>query len=462
MGAAPGRYDVAIVGAGVVGSAIARELSRFKVSLTLLEAGNDVGAGTSKANTALLHTGFDAKPGTLEARLVRRGHELLSAYAPRAGIPLERVGALLVAWSEEEHGRFAAIVERARANGYGAIAEIPPEELYRRVPSLGRGARAALEVPDEGIVCTFTTPLAFATEAVLAGCELRLRCAVGAVQRGADGGFELATSGGPVRARFLVNAAGLFSDELDRMLGHDAFTVTPRRGELIVFDKLAGPLLEHIVLAVPSETTKGVLLAPTVYGNVLLGPTAEDVDDRRDTSTTAAGLAQLLSEGRRLMPALERHEVTAVYSGLRAATEHADYQLAIHAPEGYARVGGIRSTGLSASMAIAEHVRERLGEAGLALEPADGLPAVRMPNIGERFPRPYQQSRLIAQDADFGTVVCFCERVTRGEVLRALSSPIPPADIEGLRRRTRASMGRCQGFYCAVGLEALLEGQPPR
>ena len=297
---APADHDVAIVGAGVVGSAIARELSHFRLRLLLLEAGNDVGAATSKANTALLHTGFDAKPGTLEARLVRRGHELLSAYAPRAGIPLERVGALLVAWSEEEYARFPAIVGQARANGYDAIAEIPAEELYRRIPALGPGAKAALEVPDEGIVCTFTTPLAFATEAVLGGCELRRGCRVDAVRRTPGGGFELDTTGGPVRARFLVNAAGLFSDELDRMLGHDGFTVTPRRGQLVVFDKLAGPLLGHILLAVPSETTKGVLLAPTVYGNLLLGPTAEDVSDKRDTSTTAAGLAHLMSEGRRL------------------------------------------------------------------------------------------------------------------------------------------------------------------
>jgi len=457
---APPDYDVAIVGAGVVGSAIARELSRHRLRLVLLEQGGDVGAATSKANTALLHTGFDAKPGTLEGRLVRRGHELLSAYAPRAGIPLERVGALLVAWSEQEQARFPAIVERARANGYEAIAELGAQQLYRRVPRLGPGAVGALEVPDEGIVCTFTTPLAFATEAVLAGCELRRGCRVSAARRTPGGGFELDAPGGTVRARFLVNAAGLFSDELDRMLGHDSFTITPRRGELIVFDKLAGPLLGQILLAVPSETTKGVLLAPTVYGNLLLGPTAEDVGDRRDTSTTAAGLAHLMSEGRRLMPSLEQHEVTAVYAGLRAATEHADYQLAIHAPEGYARVGGIRSTGLSASMAIAEHVREQLGRAGLGLAPREHPPEVRMPNIGERFPRPYEQPQLIAGDPDFGRVVCFCERVTRGELTRALASPIPPLDLEGLRRRTRATMGRCQGFFCAAEIEALLSQGP--
>ena len=460
--APPTPHDVVIVGAGVVGSAIARELSHFDLRVALLEAGGDVGAATSKANTALLHTGFDAKPGTLEAQLVRRGHQLLGAYAPRAGIPLEHVGALLVAWSEQEQARFPAIVERAHANGYDAIRELAREELYRRVPHLGPGAQGALEVPDEGIVCAFTTPLAFATEAVLAGCELRLGCHVSAVARSPGGGFELATSRGPLHSRFLVNAAGLFSDELDRMLGHDGFTVTPRRGELIVFDKLAGPLLGQILLAVPSDTTKGVLLAPTVYGNLLLGPTAEEIHDRRDTSSTAAGLAHLRSEGRRLMPALEHHEVTAVYAGLRAATEHGDYQIAIHAPEGYACVGGIRSTGLSASMAIAEHVREQLSGAGLALEPRDALPEVRMPNIGERLPRPYRQPQLIDQDPDFGRVVCFCERVTRGELLRALSAPVPAVDLEGLRRRTRASMGRCQGFFCGAELEALLDERVSR
>jgi glycerol-3-phosphate dehydrogenase len=457
MNGSESRYDVVVVGAGVVGAAVARELSRFRLRCALVEAGSDVGGATSKANTALLHTGFDARPGTLEARLVRRGHELLSGYAPRVGIPLERVGALLVAWSEDEQARFDGIAERARANGYAAITEVSCEDLYRRLPRLASGARGALEVPDEGIVCPFTTPLAFATEAVLGGCELRLRCPVSAVRRLDDGGLELTTPEGTLRTRFLVNAAGLFSDELDRMLGHASFTVTARRGELIVFDKLARPLLDHIVLAVPTEKTKGVLLAPTVFGNVLLGPTAEDVHDKHDTSSTAAGIAYLRAEGKRIMPALEDHEVTAVYAGLRAATEHHDYQIAVHAPEGYARVGGIRSTGLTASMAIAEHVRDELGRAGLRLEPARERPLLRMPNIGESFPRPYEQDQEIAADPDFGRIVCFCERVTKGEILRALSSPVPPADLDGLRRRTRVLMGRCQGFYCGARLAALVE-----
>ena len=448
--------DVVVIGAGVVGAAIARELSRFELSCALVEAASDVGAGTSKANTALLHTGFDAKPGTLEARLVGRGHELMSEYAPRVGIPHERVGALLVAWNEEQLGAFPAIAERSKVNGYTAIREIGRDELYRREPHLGPGARGALEVPDEGIICAFTPPLAYATEALLAGCELRLEAPVTAVERQEHGGFRVVTTAGSLRARFLVNAAGLQSDEIDRLLGHAEFTVTPRRGELIVFDKLARPLLEHIVLAVPTGTTKGVLLAPTVYGNLLVGPTAENVRDKTDTSSTTDGLAFLRSEAERLMPALLGYEVTAVYVGLRAATEHDDYQLTIHAPEGYASVGGIRSTGLSASLAIAEHVRTELGAAGLRLEPKARLPEVRMPNIGERRPRPYAEDPRITADADYGRIVCFCERVTRGEIRDALASPLPAVDLDGLRRRTRVLMGRCQGFYCGAEVRALL------
>jgi glycerol-3-phosphate dehydrogenase len=435
----------------VVGAAVARELSRFELNCTLLEAGPDVGAGTSKANTALLHTGFDAKPGTLEARLVRRGHELLAVYASRVGIPLARIGALLVAWNPEQRAAFPAIVERANANGYTAIREVDIDELYRREPHLGPGANGALDVPDEGIVCPFTTSLAFATEAVLAGCELLCNARVTGVDRLEDGGFAVQTAAGVLRARYLVNAAGLYSDEIDRLLGYERFTVTPRRGELIVFDKLSRPLLNHVVLAVPTRTTKGVLVSPTVFGNLILGPTAEDVERKDDTSSTAEGLAYLRAEGARIVPELLSHEVTAVYVGLRAATEHSDYQLTIHAPEGYACVGGIRSTGLTASMAIAEHVRTELGAAGLPLRPKGDPATIRIPNIGEFAPRPYEER---------GPIVCFCERVTRAEIDAALGSAIPPVDLDGLRRRTRVLMGRCQGFYCGARVAALLREGP--
>jgi glycerol-3-phosphate dehydrogenase len=235
------------------------------------------------------------------------------------------------------------------------------------------------------------------------------------------------------------------------MLGYDRFTVTPRRGELIVFDKLSRPLVRQIVLAVPTKVTKGVLVSPTVFGNVMVGPTAEDIPRKDDTSSTGAGLDYLLGEAGRILPALLDYDVTAVYVGLRAATEHVDFQISFE--EGYACVGGIRSTGLSASMAIAEHVREGLGVEGPPRPRRDPL---RMPNLGEAFPRPYQRAELVESDPDYGRVVCFCERVTSGEIRDAFASPVPPVDLDGLRRRTRAHMGRCQGFFCGARLAGML------
>jgi glycerol-3-phosphate dehydrogenase len=451
--------EVVIIGGGVVGTAIARELCRYELRCTLLEAAPDVGAGTSKANTALLHTGFDAKPGSLEARLVRRGHQLLSDYAPRAGIPLERVGALLIAWNEEQQASLPTIIARALANGYTAIRQLDVDELYAAERHLGPGARGALHVPGEGILCPFTTTLALATDAVLAGCELRLNTPATGIDRLEGAGFRVHTPNGAITARYLVNAAGLRGDEIDRMLGFHRFTITPRRGQLIVFDKLSRPLVDHILLASPTGTTKGVLVSPTVYGNLIVGPTAEDVSDKSDTSSTSQGIEFLRGEAGRIVPGLLEHEVTAVYAGLRAATEHSDYQLTVHAPEGYACVAGIRSTGVSASLAIAEHVRTELEAAGLRLEPKQDVPAVRMPNIGESWPRPYAQPQRIAASPDYGRIVCFCERVTRGEIIDARASPIPPSDLDGLRRRTRALMGRCQGFFCGAEVAALLEEQ---
>jgi glycerol-3-phosphate dehydrogenase len=458
-GPAPeGLFDVAIVGAGAVGCATARGLSLRGVRCVLIEAGPDVGAGTSKANTAILHTGFDAKPGTIESGLVARGYELLGRYAAEVGIPVAKPGALMIAWSAEQRDALAGIEATARENGYQDARPVDLEELYAREPNIGRGAEGALEIPGEGIVCPFTATLAFATEALGAGCELVLNAAVTAV-RSSAGGHEIETARGVVRASRLVNAAGLHSDEIDAMLGHQDFRVKPRRGELIVFDKLARGLLNHVLLPVPTEKTKGVLVSPTVYGNVLLGPTADDVDDKTDRSTTGPGLASLMEAGARILPGLSDQEVTATYVGLRAATEHRDYQLRAHPDQRYVCAGGIRSTGITGSLAIAEWVGEALADAGLDLATEPDGAGVRMPNIGEYGTRPHQESERIAADPDYGRVVCFCERVTRGEIDAALRSPIPPADPDGLRRRTRALMGRCQGFFCAAEVISLLEGE---
>jgi len=453
--------DVVIIGAGVVGTAIARTLASYSLDCVLVDAARDVGTGTSKANTAILHTGFDAKLGSLEARLVARGSSLLREYADAAGIPVERTGALLVAWTAEQLAALPSIASNARRNGYMAVQPISASALYAREPRLGPGALGALEIPDESIICPWTTPLAFATEAVNAGVRLALDTRVTGVTGVGSAGsaHELTTSRGALRSRWVVNAAGLGSDVVDGMFGGDGFAIRPRRGELIVFDKLARSLLRSIILPVPTARTKGVLVAPTVYGNILLGPTASDLTDREDVSTTADGLRSLLTAGHRILPGLAGEEVTATYAGLRAATEHPDYQIYVDAGLRYACAGGIRSTGLSASLGIAEYVVSEMASAGLALKPRPGggpVPVPVMPYIGEAGVRPYQ----VAEAPQYGEIVCHCERVTRGEIADALVSVVPPADLGGLRRRTRAMNGRCQGFYCAATLYNQ-GGRPP-
>lgn len=449
------RFDVAIVGAGVVGAAIARELSHYQLSVSWLEAGEDVGTGTSKANSAIWHTGFDATPGSLEARLLQRGHALLAAYGAQAGIPLESTGALMVAWTAEEMGTLKVIRGRALQNGYPDVELLEPIALRSLEPNLGGNAQGALLIPQEGILCPFTTPLALATDAVLNGVDLLLVHRVtkveplGATYLLSGPGFEIETS-------YIVNAAGLGAAEVESLFCSPRIEVQPRRGELIVFDKAARDLIQHILLPVPSSMGKGVLVAPTVFGNLLLGPTAENVESPNATQTTAAGIRYLMDRGEQVVPCLAEQDVTALYSGVRAATQFTDYQIRSDGPARYVLVGGIRSTGISSSLAIGEHVRDLLDGLGCRLVPKPSHSRATMPNIGDVFLRPYQDAAAIKSDPDCGRIICHCERVTRTEILAACASTIPARSLDGVRRRTRAMMGRCQGFYCAAQVVELV------
>jgi glycerol-3-phosphate dehydrogenase len=355
-------YDAAVIGAGVVGAAIARELSRYHLRCVLIEAGDDVGTGTSKANTAIRHTGFDARPGTLETALLVRGFPLLTGFAEQAGIPIQTTGALLIAWDDTQLARLDEVSARARANGYAAVRPLSAGQVYDAEPNLGPGARGGLLIPDEGILCPFTTPLALATDAVTAGVRPLLSSPVTGI-RPADGRHALATPAGEITARWVINAAGLRSDEIDKFLGFEDVTVTPRRGQLIVYDKLARRLISRILLPVPTPRTKGVLVAPTVFGNVLVGPTAEDVADKTATQTTAAGIASLAESGQRILPGLADEEVTATYSGLRAATEHADYQVRCRPDRRYVTVVGQDSAAALARACRARAVARELSVA---------------------------------------------------------------------------------------------------
>ena len=449
-------FDVAVIGAGVVGCAVARELAQYELSVVVLESSADVGNGTSKANTAILHTGFDCVPGSLESSLVRRGYELLGAYASESGVAVERTGGLLVAWDDEQSGALAGLHEKAVKNGYLETRVLSGDEVIGREPNLGPGVRGGLEVPGESIICPWSTVLAYAKEAAAAGVVFALNAEVTRVIFEAEG-QRVKTPRGDVRSRWLINVAGLFSGQVDGLCGHHDFRVTPRRGELIVFDHLSKDLIRSVILPVPTSRTKGVLVAPTVYGNLLLGPTADDVDDPLDVGSTERGIAYLLAEGRKVLPRLLDEEVTAIYAGLRAASEHQDYQIRAHPDQSYICVGGIRSTGLTASMAIAECVVALLRRAGLELTSRAEPPArPTMPPLGETQLRRYADADAIALDPEYGEILCHCERVTRGEIRDACNGDLSARDIGALRRRTRAMNGRCQGFYCAAEVVALL------
>ncbi|MBI2330622.1 MAG: FAD-dependent oxidoreductase [Chloroflexi bacterium] len=457
-------YDITIIGAGAVGCAIARELSRYQLKIALVEANSDVGMGTSKASTAIWHTGYDAKPSSLEAKLLRRSYALMKDYMPEANIAHEVLGGLLIAWNQEQFDTLPKLLKQAHGNGEMDVRIISAEEIYQREPHINKGALGGLFVPGEGILCTFSVPLAMAYQAVENGVELFLNFRVSEIRRQtADDGQRTIWSivnaqSSVINSRYVINAAGLFSDEINAYFGKTSFTVTPRRGQLIVYDKLARPLVNHVLLPVPTSITKGVLISPTVYGNILLGPTAEDLDDKSATETTEGGLKFLLEKGKQILPQLLDEEVTATYSGLRAATEHSDYQIEMDAALRYLCLGGIRSTGISGAMGIAEYGVELLQGAGLSLNMKDDFKTVRLPTIGQAFTRPHQDAKLIAANPAYAEMICHCERISRGELMDAMNAPIPANSIDALRRRTRASQGRCQGFNCHAALVSSLRG----
>lgn len=449
-----GRFDVAIVGAGVVGAAIAQSLSFFDLKVVLIDAASDIGVGTSKANSAILHTGFDAEPGSLEAKLVQRGHALLTGYARETGIPLKRTGALVVAWSESDSSALDGVRAAAVANGYHNSKARSVESTYRMEPNLGPGVMGALEIPDESIVCPFTTPLALATEAALNGVTLLLDSPLTRSDRVENSDWRLVCGGREIRASWVINAAGMYSDDVARLLDQASFKVAPRRGQFIVYDRYARTLISHIILGVPGERSKGVLVTPTVFGYLLLGPTSEDLEDKQATETTSQGIAFLQERGTAIVPALRDMEVTSTYAGLRAVSSAGNYDIGVDAGTRYGRAIGIRSTGLSASMAIAEYLLDELADAGLELKPLSGHQTTDMSFLGETGLRPHCDPDAITADPDAGQVVCFCELVTMAELKATMASTIPPVSLEGVRRRTRATGGRCQGFYCLPTITA--------
>lgn len=434
------RFDVAIIGAGVVGCAVFREFAMAGCRSVLIERGGDILSGASKANSALLHTGFDAVPGSLEAACMREGYDRYRAIHDRLGLPLLETGAIVVAWTDADLAALPGIVDRAHANGVMDVRQIDAAEVREREPHLAPDLRGGVLVPGEAVIDAWSAPLAYALQGIAhGGTVLRGTEVTGGAQDGQ--GWTLTTSGGALRAGLVVNCAGLQGDIVEAIARPSPFSIRPRKGQFVVLDKTAYRLLRHIILPVPNERTKGVVLTRTAFGNLLVGPTAEEQQDRDTAATDEAMLRDLLAQGARMVPALADEPVNAAYAGLRPATEAKDYRIEALPDRCWITVGGIRSTGLTGSLGIAAHLR-RLHETHFGPLPPEAEPIwPRMPNLTEEHPRPWQHAAR-------AEIICHCEMVTAAEIRAALTGPLPAGDVGGLKRRTRCMMGRCQGFYC--------------
>lgn len=445
------RWDVAVIGAGVVGCAVARRFALQGLSVILLERAADILSGASKGNSALLHTGFDAPPDSLELACMQDGYREYLEIRERLGLPMLETGGAVVAWSDEDAAKLDGIVAQAHRNGVTDVRRIDRAELFAREPHLSPNAVGAVLVPREHVIDPWSAPLAYVAQALAQGGALIRHAPVtGGRFDGAQ--WQLTIPQGTISAQHVINCAGLWGDHLEReLLGSSEFEIKPRKGQFLVYDKPAAGLLRTIILPVPTERTKGVVVCRTIFGNVLVGPTAEEVPERDRAALDHETLEQLRAAAARMVPGLANIPITATYAGLRPASERKEYRIYRKAAQNWITVGGIRSTGLTGALGIARHVWSL--HVGIKTEitmPDVSWPV--MPNLAEHLPRDWQQP-------GHGEIVCHCELVTRREIDRALQGPLGAGDAAGLKRRTRAGMGRCQGFYCGAHVATISAGR---
>jgi len=441
-------FDIVVIGSGVVGCAMARRFTLEGADVLVLEKAIDILDGASKGNSAILHTGFDAEPGSLEQACIRAGYEEYLQIKDELNLPVLESGALVVAWNAAEAEMLGGIVDKAGANGVRDVQHLSSAQLQIMEPGLSKKAVAAVEVPREFIIDPWTTPYTYLLQAIDNGAVLARNTEV-IDGRFADGLWQIATSRGKITTSHIINCAGLYGDILDqKLLGQSTFEIRPRKGQFLVFDKSANQLIDSIILPVPNDKTKGIVVCRTIFGNLLVGPTAEEQQSRDDASVDADTLQKLHARGVEIIPELANHSVTATYAGIRPASVFKDYCIQPFVHENYISVGGIRSTGLSAALGIASHV--------FGLYQAMGNDHVQIENITfpEVLPLAESTDRNWSKPGN-GGIVCHCELVTRHEIEQALSGPLAARSLAGLKRRTRATMGRCQGFYCSAELSEL-------
>lgn len=434
-------YDCLVIGAGVIGSAIARELCRFDLAVGIVEKNSDVCEGTSKANSGIVHGGFDARPGTLKARMNVLGNRMMDKVCAELDVPFKRIGAKVLCFNEDEIAKLEELKERGEANGVSDLQLIykdtglePAGQITGFEPVIQDSAVAALYCPSSGVIDPLELTLGFCENAVQNGAELWLGTEVLSIERGQL--FCVKTSKGEFRARTIINAAGVYADKVHDMLLEHSYTITPRKGEYVLFDKELGGMVENTIFQPPGKFGKGVLVTPTVHGNLLIGPNANDIDDKEDLSTTRAGIEYVLEMAKKSIDEVPKDYITS-FAGLRAHGDRGDFVLDM-AADGFFEAACIESPGLSSAPAIGEYMAGMVaGYLGADIDP--GFNPIR--------------KKLVEEGS---RVICRCENVTEGMVLGAIHSTIGATTLDGVKRRVRAGMGRCQGGFCSIKVMELL------
>ena len=438
-------YDVAILGCGVIGASLAYTLSRYDLRILILEKENDIAMGTTKANSAIVHAGYDPEPGTLMAKLNVRGSAMMEQLCADLSVEYKRIGSLVLAFNAQDDETIKKLYKNGVENGVPGLELLTAARAREMEPALAPEVTSALYAPSAAIIDPWGLCIAEAETAVRNGADIKLRCAVTAIEETPD--FCRISAGGETyEARFVVNCAGVSAEEIFRMTAEPKFRTLPNRGAYYLLDKSSGSLVSHVIFQCPSPAGKGVLIAPTVHGNLIVGPNAEEVHSAQDKAVTAAALDTVASVSKKSVPSIDLRQSIRNFAGVRANTTMSDFYLASSSPR-ILHAAGIKSPGLSAAPAIAEHLTGLLEDMGLALSPREGFDGTRRVN---RFRHLSAEGKatLVRENPLYGRVICRCETITEGEIVDAIHSPIPPCSIDGIKRRAGAGMGRCQGGFC--------------
>lgn len=443
-------YDVIVIGAGVTGAAIARELSKYEYEgkVAVLERASDICEGTSKANSGIVHAGHDATPGTLKAKLNVLGNQRMEQLSKELDFPFKRNGTLVLCFDGKDRDKMQELLKKGRLNGVEGLRIIEAEEIQRLEPNVSNEACAALYAPSGGIVCPFGLTAALAENACENGVEFYLNTKVERIRK-SPAGYVLQTSAGIFESRIIVNAAGLYADALHNMVSEKKLHIVPRKGEYCLFDKAVGGYVSHTIFQLPTRYGKGVLVTPTVHGNLMMGPTAVDIEDKEGTNTTEEGIADLLKRGGLSIKRVPAEKIITSFAGLRAHEDGGDFVIEeVEDAQGFIDVAGIESPGLTCAPAIGEYV------AGMVLErlPAPkkvDFKACREAIRGMADADEEERKALIEKNPAYANVICRCELVTEGEIMDAIHRPLGATTLDGVKRRTRAGMGRCQSGFCA-------------